>query len=44
MKITKVETFLLGSAHAPDTFTLQEMDEVRISIDPVGTLVNFASR
>jgi hypothetical protein len=42
MKITKLETFILGSAYAPNTFTLQE-DEVRISIDPMGTLVSFAS-
>ncbi len=27
----------------PDTFTLQERDEVRITIEPVGTLVNFVS-
>ncbi|XYH93776.1 hypothetical protein ACMHYB_38860 [Sorangium sp. So ce1128] len=43
MKITKLETFILSSPMPPDTFTFQENDEVRNSIDPVGTLVSFAS-
>ncbi|XXX76117.1 hypothetical protein WMF30_51560 [Sorangium sp. So ce134] len=44
MKITKLETFILGSASAPNTLTLQEKDDARCSIDPIGTLVSFASR
>ncbi|WP_437811876.1 hypothetical protein [Sorangium sp. So ce1078] len=43
MKITKLETPILGSAMPPNTFTFQEKDEVRGSIDPFDTLVNFAS-